>query len=55
LADGISVRRLIIADFESRKREPQEATLSALITELSAAGIVFTDTGVEFLEWPPKL
>ena len=54
LADGISVRRLIIADFESCKCEPQEATLSALITELSAAGIVFTDTGVEFLEWPPK-
>ena len=54
LADGISVRRLIIADFESCKREPQEATLSALITELSAAGIVFTDTGVEFLEWPLK-
>ena len=54
LADGISVRRPIIADFESCKREPQEATLSALITELSAAGIVFTDTGVEFLEWPPK-
>jgi transcriptional regulator with XRE-family HTH domain len=54
LAEGISVRRVIIADLESCKREPQEATLSALITELSAAGIVFTDTGVEFLEWPLK-
>ena len=53
LAEGISVRRVIIADLESCKREPQEATLAALITELSAAGIVFTETGVEFLEWPP--
>ena len=54
LAEGISVRRMIIADLESCKREPQEATLSALITELSAAGIVFTETGVEFVEWPPR-
>src|SRR6201989_1711262 len=54
LAEGISVRRVVIADLESCKREPQEATLSALITELSAAGIVFTETGVEFLVWPPR-
>jgi len=54
LAEGISVRRVIIADLESCKREPQEATLTALIMELSAAGIVFTETGVEFLEWPPR-
>jgi hypothetical protein len=45
---------VIIADLESCKREPQEATLSALITELSTAGIVFTETGVEFVEWPPR-
>ena len=30
LADGISVRRLIIADFESCKREPQEASSSGV-------------------------
>jgi transcriptional regulator with XRE-family HTH domain len=54
LAEGISVRRVIVADLESCKREPQASTLSALITELSAAGIVFTETGVEFLEWPPR-
>jgi len=54
LAEGISVRRVIIADLESCKRAPQEATLSALITELSAAGIAFTETGVEFVEWPPR-
>jgi transcriptional regulator with XRE-family HTH domain len=54
LAEGINVHRVIIADLESCKREPQEATLSALITELSAAGIVFTETGVEFVEWPPR-
>ena len=34
LAEGISVRRVIVADFESCKREPQASTLSALITEL---------------------
>jgi transcriptional regulator with XRE-family HTH domain len=54
LAEGVSVRRVIIADLESCKREPQEATLSALLKELSAAGIVFTETGVELLEWPPR-
>jgi transcriptional regulator with XRE-family HTH domain len=54
LAEGISVRRVIIAELESCKREPREATLTALITELTAAGIVFTETGVEFLEWPPR-
>ena len=46
LAEGIRVRRVIIADLESCKREQQASTLSALITELSAAGIVFTETGV---------
>ena len=50
LAEGVSVRRVIIADLESGKREPQASTLSALITELSAAGIVFTKTGAELLD-----
>ena len=54
LAEGISVRRVIVADLENCKREPEASTLSALITELSAAGIVFTKTGVELLEWPPR-
>jgi predicted transcriptional regulator len=54
LAEGVSVRRVIIADLESCKREPQASTLSALITELSSAGIVFTQTGVELREWPPS-
>ena len=54
LAEGVSVRRVIIADFENCKREPQASTVSALMTELSAAGIVFTKTGVELLEWPPR-
>jgi transcriptional regulator with XRE-family HTH domain len=54
LAEGINVRRVIIADFESCKREPQASTVSALLAELSAAGIVFTKTGVELLEWPPR-
>src|SRR5262245_42669936 len=54
LAEGVCVRRVVIADFESCKREPQASTLAALMTELSAAGIVFTKTGVELLEWPPR-
>ena len=54
LAEGISVRRVIVADFESCKRELEASTLSSLVTELSAAGIVFTKTGVELLEWPPR-
>jgi transcriptional regulator with XRE-family HTH domain len=53
LAEGINVRRVTIADLESCRREPQASTLFALINELSAAGIVFTDTGVEFRRWPP--
>ena len=48
LAEGVNVRRVIIADLESCKREPQASTLSALKTELSAAGIVFTKTGSSF-------
>jgi len=54
LAEGIRVRRMIIVDFESCKLEPQESTLSAIMAELSAAGIVFTEAGVEFSEWPPR-
>ena len=54
LAEGISVRRVTIADLESCKRKPPESTLSALITELGAAGVIFTETGVELLEWPPR-
>jgi predicted transcriptional regulator len=54
LAEGISVRRVIVADLESCKREPEASTLSALMSELSAAGTVFTKTGVELLEWPPR-
>ncbi|MBA7466059.1 hypothetical protein ES707_01232 [subsurface metagenome] len=54
LAEGINVRRVTIADLESCKREPPASTLSALISELRAAGIVFTETGVQLLEWPPR-
>jgi transcriptional regulator with XRE-family HTH domain len=54
LAEGINVRRAIIADFESCKHEPKPSTVFALINELVAAGIVFTETGVEFRIWPPR-
>ena len=48
------MHRATLIDLESGKREPQEATLTALMSELTAAGIVFTDKGVEFRKWPPK-
>lgn len=54
LAEGINVRRVVIADLESCKHEPQASTLFALMSELTAAGIVFTETGVEFQHWPPS-
>jgi DNA-binding XRE family transcriptional regulator len=54
LAEGINVRRVTIADLESCKHEPQASTLFALMNELTAAGIVFTETGVEFQSWPPS-
>jgi len=54
LADGIKVSRSTIADLESGKRQPHEATLFVLMNELSAAGINFTEQGVEFREYPPK-
>jgi transcriptional regulator with XRE-family HTH domain len=54
LAEGINVTRATIIDLESCKREPHEATLFVLMSELSAAGINFTDKGVEFRKWPAK-
>jgi transcriptional regulator with XRE-family HTH domain len=53
LAEAVSVRRVTIADLESGKHEPEASTLFALIGELNAAGIVFTETGVQFRMWPP--
>jgi len=54
LAEGISVRRVTIANLESGKQEPNPSTVFALINELTAAGVVFTETGVEFRTWPPR-
>jgi hypothetical protein len=48
------VRRATIAGLEACKHEPHEATLFVLMNELSNAGIVFTETGVQFQKWPPK-
>ena len=53
LAEGINVRCGIIADFENCKHQPHPSTLFALMNELDAAGIVFTENGVEFRSWPP--
>jgi transcriptional regulator with XRE-family HTH domain len=54
LAEGIKVRRATITDFENGKHKLREATLAVLMNELVAAGIVFTEKGVEFRKWPPK-
>jgi transcriptional regulator with XRE-family HTH domain len=54
LAEAVRVNRSTLVDLESGKREPHEATLTVLMNELAAAGIVFTETGVQFRKWPPK-
>jgi DNA-binding XRE family transcriptional regulator len=53
LAEGVNVRRATIVDFENCKHEPHHTTLTILMNELAAAGIVFTEKGVEFRKWPP--
>jgi transcriptional regulator with XRE-family HTH domain len=52
LAEGINVRRAIIAEFESGTFKLAPSTLSVLMNELSAAGVVFTDKGIELRSWP---
>jgi transcriptional regulator with XRE-family HTH domain len=54
LANGINIHRSTLVDLESGKREPHEATLMVLMNELAAAGIVFTERGVEFRKWPAR-
>ena len=54
LATGIGIHRATLIDLESGKREPHDATLTVLMNELTNAGIVFTEKGVEFRKWPPK-
>src|SRR5438477_3486612 len=50
---GVNVRRATIVDFENCEHEPHHATLTILMNELAAAGIAFTEKGVEFRKWPP--
>ena len=54
LAEGINVRRTAIVDLEACKPQPNESIWFAAIDELSAAGVVFTEAGVEFRTWPPS-
>lgn len=54
LAETANVHRATLVDLESGKREPHGATLTAITSELIAAGIVFTERGVEFRRWPAK-
>ncbi len=52
LAEGAGVSRSTIADLESNKREPHSASLFVIMSELTAAGIEFTELGVAFREFP---
>lgn len=54
LAETANIHRGTLIDIESGKREPQEATIAVLMNELAAAGIVFTERGVEFRKLPAK-
>lgn len=54
LAEGCNIHRATLVDLEAGKREPHEATLEVLMSELANAGIVFTERGVEFRKWPLK-
>jgi DNA-binding XRE family transcriptional regulator len=53
LAEGINVRLTAIADLEACKPQPHESIWFAAMDELTAAGVVFTEAGVEFQTWPP--
>jgi transcriptional regulator with XRE-family HTH domain len=54
LAEGINVRPAAIAELEACKRPAHESIWFVAIDELSAAGVVFTEAGVEFRTWPPS-
>ncbi|WP_244490859.1 helix-turn-helix domain-containing protein [Aureimonas frigidaquae] len=55
LAKNVKVSRSAIADLEGARRRPHEATMFVIFSELSAAGVNFTGTGVEFRQYPlPK-
>lgn len=54
LAEGTRVSRSTIADLEAGKRTPHESTMFVIMSELTAAGIEFTEMGVEFSEYPPE-
>jgi transcriptional regulator with XRE-family HTH domain len=54
LAEGVGVSRATIVGLETGKTEPHPATLFVIESELAAAGINFTDKGVEFRNVPPR-
>jgi hypothetical protein len=54
LAEGVGVSRPTIIDLEAGKREQPPTTLFLLMSELAAAGIVFTGRGVEFRKCPAR-
>ncbi len=53
LARNLNIGRSTIADLETGKRQPQEATVYVLLSELVRAGVTFTPMGVELREFPP--
>jgi transcriptional regulator with XRE-family HTH domain len=54
LATAANIHRATVMDIESGKRGPSGPTLTALVNELTEAGVVFTEKGVEFRKWPAK-
>lgn len=54
LAETANIHRGTLIDLEAGTREPHEATLELVMSELADAGIVFTERGVEFRRWPTK-
>lgn len=54
LAEAANVSRSTIQDLENARREPHPATLFVIESELTGAGVQFTDLGVEFRQYPPR-
>jgi DNA-binding XRE family transcriptional regulator len=54
LAEGVNVNKSTIVDLEANRRLPHEVTLMVVLDQLAAAGIDFTEDGVNVREWPLK-
>lgn len=53
LASGCRLARSTLADLESARRAPHEATIYIIMSELTAAGVEFDKLGVSLRSYPP--